>query len=948
MIGTTLSHFKITAKLGEGGMGEVYRAEDTKLGREVAIKVLPKALASDRERLARFEREAKVLASLNHPHIAAIFAIESATPMGQPEARLAPQEEVEAALDEPPGSQAVQVEVGDRGAERPPPPVERSDQPARPIHFLVMELAEGEDLAARIARGPIPVDEALPMALQIAEALEAAHERGIIHRDLKPANIKVDAEGEVKVLDFGLAKALDPGTVTGTDHDRNQSPISMSPTLTAQMTGAGVILGTAAYMSPEQAKGKNVDKRADIWAFGVVLYEMLTGRQLFAADSVPETLGAIFQQEIDLDELPDGTPHSLRRLIERCLRRDPRERLRDAGDAALVLREIAGGGGETESTVSRVHAAQGSTLSRWFYLAAGLLAGVVLTWFGLKGLNNTDETREAVSRLRQFTIPAPADTVLERGIAVSPDGSKVAFLARDDTHETRIWLRRLDSLTADFVPGTEGAHYPFWSPDGKRIGFFAGADLKVVDLIGTPPRSLAKVVTAPDARGGTWSANGTIVYAPAYSGGLARIPAEGGEPTPATELDPEGSIGTHRFPSFLPDGEHFLFYASGGTGTEPGEIHLAKLGSTATRKMFDASSTALFVGSDQLVFGRGDVLVAQTFDLDRMQVVGDPRPVGVELPGGFAVSGSRSFSGSLSGTLVFRADQMSWSKLLWLDREGTLLGVLGDANTWHYYPRVSPDGRRVSVTRWTEDSNGGDLWIYDRARGLGTPEVAKPGDEDTGVWSPDGRRLAFFRVEGTRRGLYVIEIGDPDSERLLFEGELYPAAWSPDGTSLLAQRLTGKSYDVLMLSVDSPEAEPREVIATSRSEWNATLSRDGRWIAFNSDATGRTEVFVRSLAASEVPWQVSTNGGKDPCFAADGSELYFVGTDEWIYVARVLPGEEFRTEKPERLFEAQPDRTSFDRQYDVAPDGTFLLNQRGEDTDAPITVIEGLSNLLKP
>ena len=925
MIGTTLSHFKITAKLGEGGMGEVYRAEDTKLGREVAIKVLPEAVASDPERLARFEREAKVLAALNHANIAAIYSLESAV------AQLP--------------ATSPQLPAGREGeALKPYGPTALTPSP---VAFLVMELAEGEDLKELIGRGPIPIDQALPIALQIADALETAHEKGIIHRDLKPANVKLTPDGQVKVLDFGLAKALDPQDLkTSRPQD-----LSVSPTLTAQMTGAGIILGTAAYMSPEQARGEEADRRSDIWSFGVLLTEMLTGGPVFDEPTVSDTLAAVLKSDPDLSRVPDALPPQLLRLIRRCLRKDPRERLRDIGDVALELREVAAGGEDAELQPAAAQTADSTTSSRWFAPLIGLAIGLVLAFAGMQLLDFGDEKERRDPRLLRFTIPAPEGTVLQRGLAISPDGSKIAFLARDTENRTMIWVRFVDSLVMEPVPGTEGAHFPFWSPDGKQIGFLAANELKIVDLIGTPPRTLAKVASAPDARGGSWGPDGTIIYTPGFSGGIQQIPATGGEPIPATELDPEGLIGTHRFPWFLPDGEHFVFYASTGTGTEPGEIHLGMLGITTTKRLTEASSAPVFAAPDQLIFTRGEVLVAQTFDLDQLELQGDPVPLGVDLPGGLAVSGSRSLSASATATLVFRADLASWSELFWVSRDGTELGMLGEENTWHYMPRISPDGKKVAVSRYSADTDGGDLWIYDRARGLGNPLVAGPGDEDIPAWSPDGQRLAFTRTQGAVVGLYTVELEIPGSERLLYEGEipLFPDDWTKDGTSVLVERLAvEESYELLLLSADQPETPPKPFVTSANREWSGDISPDGRWVAFNSDATGRTEVYVRSFDGSEPPWQVSTDGGGEPCFSPDGTELYFVGSDGWIHAARVVPGDEFMTEDPTPLFDSRLDRTSFNRQFDVAPDGTFLLNRRGEDTGEPITVVMGLSKVLKP
>jgi len=892
VIGHTLSHFRITAKLGEGGMGEVYRAEDSKLGREVAIKVLPEAVATDPERLARFEREAKVLASLNHPNIAGIHQVEEAD--GK--------------------------------------------------HFLVMELAEGEDLKERIARGPIAPDQAIPIAIQIAEAVEAAHERGIIHRDLKPANVKVTPDGQVKVLDFGLAKAFE----TTPETEGGKASVSMSPTLTAQMTDAGIILGTAAYMSPEQARGQEADKRSDIWAFGMILAEMLSGRPVFNEPTVSDTLAAVLKSEPDLEDIPEDLPVSLRRLIDRCLRKDPKDRLRDMGDVGLELREIDAG--ETVGEPGIVQTPISSTRTRWAPLLMGIAVGLVLAFAIWRILPDQRDEATEESQVLRFTIHPPADTMLKRGLAISPDGTTLAFLAIDSEDSSAIWVRRLDELTSRKVPGTSGAHYPFWSRDSKELGFFAGGSLKIVDLLGTPPRDLVSSAISIDTRGGTWSPNGTVLYSPGFNTGLMRVSGNGGEAQPATVLDPEGDIGTHRFPWFLPDGEHFVVYESEGTGTEPGEIHLGELASTTTRRLGDASSAPVFLPPDKLVFARGDVLMAQKLDLEQFELIGDPVPLDVRLPGGLAVSGSRSISASTSGVLVYRVEDYSWTRLVWVDRDGNEISVLGDNATWHYFPRISPDGQSVSVARYAADTNGGDLWIYDRDRGLGRPVVAGDGDDDTAVWSPDGQRLAFIRVKGATTTVHVVDLNRPESELQLYRGDqlYYPADWTPDGKHVIATHTTESgSYNISLMSVDETEETPSPVFAANKSVLDADLSPDGRWLAFTSDLSGRPEVYVRPFVGSEVPWQVSTEGGGSPCWSADGTELYFLAPDGWIHGNRVVDGDRFATETPVRLFDARVDRTTFDRQYDVAPDGTFLLNRLSQEDTEPITVVVGLPATLE-
>ena len=597
MIGQTLSHFRVTAKLGEGGMGEVYRAEDTKLGREVAIKVLPEAVAQDPERLARFEREAKVLASLNHPNIAAIYSIESAQidVVGEPLA----------------GSQ--------EGASPSP----------TTVHFLVMELVEGEDLAERVSRGPVPADEVTPIALEVAMALEAAHDKGIIHRDLKPANIKVDADGQVKVLDFGLAKALDPETVTGNVGESlagsrdgaRPSPgaLSMSPTLTAQMTGAGVILGTAAYMAPEQAKGKTVDRRADIWAYGVVLFEMLSGRRLFQAESVAETLGAIFQQEIDLDELPPQTPRNLRRLLERCLERDPKLRLRDIGEARIALSspDIA----EPESLTARSSEPPPRISWKWLpisvaTLAAGLAVGMLGPWNDAPPAPATEVSR------RNLILPMPGRTI-DDSQAISPDGNWIAFTAEDS-----LWIRSLSDLEPREVAESTGAILPFWSPSSDAVAFASGDRIFKVALASDRPEELGRI-SGGDFTGGSWSATEGIVFSVSranWDGDVLRIPEEGGLPEVFTQADP--AKGERRLfnPHFLPDG-HTLLFSAITFDANQGDIAVHRDGVRTHLGIGDGAVTPAWSPTGHLVFGRrigSDIaLWALPFSLETLEGTGE-------------------------------------------------------------------------------------------------------------------------------------------------------------------------------------------------------------------------------------------------------------------------------------------------------------------------------------
>jgi eukaryotic-like serine/threonine-protein kinase len=893
LIGKTLSHFEITAKLGEGGMGAVYRATDSKLGREVAIKVLPEAFTRQPERLARFEREAKVLASLNHPNIAAIY------------------------------------EVGEATAED-----------SESVHFLAMELVEGEDVSERLRRGPIAVEEALGLAIQIAEALETAHERGIVHRDLKPANVRLTPGGKAKVLDFGLAKASESAA--------GGAELSHSPTLTAQMTQIGTLLGTAAYMSPEQARGVEADRRSDVWAFGLLFSEMLSGRRTFDENTVSDTLAAVLKSEPDLSGLPPGLPAAASRLISRCLRKDPKERLRDMGDVGLELREIRARLGEPEEGVEvGGDVAPASSARRT--LVPAILAGVAVALGVWALLPSRAAGPVSQAGLIRFGISAPEATTFIRGLAVSPDGSKVAVTVRNPQGRSEIWVRSLDALVARRVPGTEsGARFPFWSPDSRQLGYFADYELKVVALDGTPPRTLVSGLTqAPDTRGGAWGAGGTIVYAPSYSGGLMQISADGGKAEAATRLDAESGNGTHRFPTFLPDGRHFIFYASSGTGLEPGQLRLGELGSTETRPLTSSSSFGVLAPPDRLLFTIGEVLVIQRLDMRTLEMVGSPQPLGIELPGGLAISGLRSIGVSERGTLAYLVDNQAWNRLEWVDRKGAVVSAIEDPNTWHYAPRISPDGSTVAVARYATDTDGGDIWLFDRQRGLGRPFLAGPDSEDLVAWSPDGRRLAFTLTRANDLQLYL---SDLDGHRTLLTesgGPLYTNSWTRDGLGLIVEEeAPGGGLDLEVLSIAQPAAPRKTLLATRYAEWDGEQSPDGRWMAYVSDVTGRREVYVRPFDGSQSPWQVSTQGGSAPCWSRDGSELFFVSTDDWMQAAAVTATDRFSTRPPERLFEARVENEPIDRQYDVGPDGVFLVSRRSDDATEPVMVVVGLDQLL--
>ncbi len=882
--GTHLGPYEISAKLGEGGMGVVYRARDTRLDREVALKFLPAGFADDPERHARFEREAKVLASLNHPNIAALYGLEHLD--GQ--------------------------------------------------HALVMELVEGEGLDERIARGPIPVDEALPIAVQIAEALEAAHERGIVHRDLKPANVKVRPDGTVKVLDFGLAKAW--------EEQAAESDPAHSPTITGHHTRAGVILGTAAYMSPEQARGKPVDRRADIWAFGCVLYEMLTGRRLFEGETVSDVLAAVLRTEPDWNLLPPTLPPSVRRLLGRCLERDPRQRLRDIGDARLDLEDAMAQPAQCRARPRSDAVRKGTPGRRWLLwaslpaaLAAGVAAGVLFPRGG--------PARAVV--ISSLMPPAGAEYYLggkQPGpVSVSPDGTRIAFAARDEAHGVLLWVRNLGSPNAVPLTGTENGSYPFWSPDGRSIGFFADGKLKRVDAAGGTPLALAD---APFGKGGTWSAAGTILFAPSYNSAILRIPAQGGTPRPVTSLDRGHNQNSHRFPWFLPDGRHFLFLArvSGDSGRPANEVMVGSLDGGEPRPLVATDNNAAYA-SGFLLYTRERVLMARRFDPARLRVEGDESAVASDvavLPG----AACAVFSVSRTGVLVYdRGTAGELEELVWLDRQGRRTGTLGPPG-FYDEPRLSPDGRQVAVDKLDATTGRQDVWVVDTARGIPTRLTTAESDSMGPVWLPDSRHLVFRTHAGGFLDLFERALGGRGGNTLLLtsDSDKEATSVSPDGRFLAFRSATSATgFDIWMLPLNG-NGRPFPFLHSRFNENNARFSPDGRAVAYVSDESGRNEVYVVSFPDAAGKVRVSAEGGRMPDWSGDGKELFFLTADGSALMAAPVTrrARTSRSARPARLFQV-PFRNSV--AYDTWR-GRFLFTAEQDTIQrSPLTLVQGWTGI---
>ena len=893
MIGTTLAQFEITSKLGEGGMGEVWLAKDTKLGRDVALKVLPTDVAGDAERMARFEREAKVLASLNHPNIAHLYGLET----------------VASDAD--------------------------SDSDAHGTTFLVMELVDGEDLSARIERGAVPVDEAVRIALQIAEALEAAHEQGIVPRDLKPADIKLRPDGTVKVLDFGLAKAWDT-------QDRDGS-LSLSPTLTQHATAAGVILGTAAYMSPEQAAGIAADRRADIWAFGVVLWEMLTGHKLFDGETVSHVLASVLKDEIELAELPDETPPRIHDLLGRCLRKKPRERLQAIGDARITLEEELsdpGGGGAAASAPVDAGEAAGSRRSRsipWVLAALGAAAAVALAaWIVLHPAPEAPVVR--------FTIEPPPETSFDvepirpGPVAVSPDGTKLVFAAVDAAGADRLWIRTIDEVEARPLTGTENAQYPFWAPDSRHIGFFDGASLKRVDSSGGLPLTLCG---APNGKGGSWGPDGTIVFAPDSDTAIHAVSQAGGESEPVTTFKEDRGDDSHRHPWFLPDGRRFLYLARFPDGAESGQAIMVGSLDGEPAVEIGRSPAAAAYASGYLLYLRESTLMARAFDPSSLEFGGEAVPV-VEQVALLSTGTARAvFSPSETGTLATQSGLTQAGGILrWKDRNGDVISEVGEPGRL-YAVELSPDGNLAVVVIGDPETGSGDLWILELERGLLTRFTSDEGNEFAPLWSPDGSEIVYtssnagiYRlvrkaVEGSGAGEVILEAED---NRLVRD-------WGPDGRSLLltAQR-KDTNWDQLVLDLEG-EPEARDLIVTEFSEGDGQLSPDKRWILYQSNESGRFEVYVQPYPGPGRTLRASTAGGLWPRWSADGTEIFYQSFSGALMAVPVRSTGGGLTLSPaEELFTgASTDNGS---QYDITGDGRFLVIEPiAEQQPEPVMVL---------
>ena len=852
-------------------MGEVYQAHDTKLGRDVAIKVLPEAFAHDAERLSRFQREAKMLAALNHPNIATIYGLE------------------------------------------------QSDD----THFLIMELVAGETLAERIKREEkVPVEEALAIAQQIAEALEAAHEKGIIHRDLKPANVKVTPEGKVKVLDFGLAKAFAGDAA-------NDDP-SNSPTLSMAATMHGVVLGTAAYMSPEQARGKTVDKRTDIWAFGCVMYELLTGKQAFQGDDITDILAAVVRAEPDWQALPAATPMQVRTLLRRCLQKDKTLRLRDAGDARIEIQEALAAPAATAAPTAAAATKGWRERVTWPAIAGAL--ALIAVAFGVGFVLRSPKPPQPLQQVRlSAEIGADANLYTAYGASaiLSPDGTRLALVAIGSDQKRRIYTRSLGQFQATVLSGTENARDPFFSPDGQWIGFFADGKLKKTSVQGGAGVTLCD---ASDDRGGSWGEDSTIVFSAQNRAALSKVSSAGGTPQPLTTLDKQTGQTTQRWPQVLPGSKAVLFTSNTpSTNYEDAEIDVYSIASGQRKTVQRGGYYARYLPSGHLAYAHGGTLFVVPFDLKRLEVTGQPVPILENVvinPG----QGVAQFSFSETGTLAYVAGGGAGQSvsIYWMDHEGKF-SPLRETPGNYLNPAFSPDGKHLALE--ISDGKRSDIWMYEWERDTLTRLTFAGETNSYPVWTPDGQRITYSSREkgGTPNVWWIRADGAGNPQRLTNGKNIeYPRSWRPDGKVLaLTQVDPSSDFDIVTLPIEGNEnsswkpGEPKPFLNSPFAEVQPAFSPDGRWLAYSSNESADYEVYVRPFPGPGGKRQISSGGGGYPKWSRDGKELFYRSADSKIMVVSyIASGDSFHADKPRLWSSGQfTDLGPGNYNFDPHPDG---------------------------
>jgi Tol biopolymer transport system component len=896
--GTRLGSYEVVAQIGAGGMGEVYQAHDTKLGRDVAIKVLPEAFAHDPERLSRFQREAKMLASLNHPNIATIHGLE---------------------------------QFGGTS-------------------YLVMELVSGETLADRVKRdGAVPVEEALSIAKQIAEALEAAHEKGIIHRDLKPANVKVTPEGKVKVLDFGLAKAFAGDTAA--------EDMGNSPTLSMAATMKGVVLGTAAYMSPEQARGKSVDKRTDIWAFGCVLYELLTGKQAFHGEDVTDILAAVVRAEPDWTALPSNISPSIRVLLQRCLRKDRRQRISDATDVRIEIEDAIAAPKDSGATQA-APATRGWRERVAWAVVAGVLALTTIAFgvgFVLRA-PKPSQPMQAIHLNSDIGADAALYTTFGTSAILSPDGTRLAFVASGADLMRRVYVRSLDQMQATALSGTENAGDPFFSPDGQWIGFFADGKLKKIAVQG------GAAVTLCDAsfdHGGSWGEDGTIVFSPDQQAALSKVSSAGGMPQSLTALNKQAGEVTQRWPQLLPGGKAVLFTSNTHQNDyEDADIVVYSIASGQRKVIQRGGFHARYLPSGHVVYMHDGTLFAVSFDLMRLEATGQPTPI---LEGVLTASngGGAQFSFSETGNLVYVAGRAAGQhvSIYWMDHEGKFT-PLRETPGNYFNPAFSPDGKRLALE--INDGKRNDIWVYEWERDTLTRLTFAGEANRFPVWTPDGQRIAYSsQQKGEGFSLWWIRSDGAGNAQRLTQSKYtqYPHSWRPDGKILaFRQQNPDTGWDILTLSIEGDEksgwkaGEPKPFVNSAFAEEDPAFSPDGRWLAYMSNESGNSEVYVQPFPGPGGKWQISTGGGFLPIWSRNGKELFYRTTDSKIMVSTyIASGNSFHAEKPQLWSLGQfVSLGTGAYNFDMHPDGKrfAVLKAPGTEQAAAVNKVSFIFNFL--
>ncbi len=876
--GTKLGPYEIVAPLGAGGMGEVYRARDTRLDRTVAIKVLPSHLSSDPKGRQRFEREAKTISSLNHPHICTLY------------------------------------DVGRVGE----------------TDYLIMEFVEGETLSARLDKGPLPIEQVLRIGVEMADALDKAHRLGIIHRDLKPGNIMLTKSG-AKLLDFGLAKP-----VVAAD-----SAATAMLTASKPLTKEGTIVGTFQYMAPEQLEGKNADARSDIFSFGAVLYEMATGKKAFEGKTTASVIAAVLASEpTPISTLQPMTPPALERLVKKCLAKDPDARWQSAADLRDELKWIAEGDVGTGLAPPRV--TQASPLqNRLGWGLAAVFALVAIT-FGVAYFRRpAPETRA----IRSYILPPEKATFNFLGptagpLAVSPDGRSLVFSATAADGKNLLWVRPLNGLAAQALPGTEGAAFPFWSPDSRFIGFFANGKLKKIEASGGPAQPICD---AGEARGGTWSREDVILFSPQPLGPLYRVSATGGVPTLVSKLGETSQVTRLRWPWFLPDGRHFLYLATAELDSEDEGIYAASLDSKETKLILHASSSMGYA-QGYLLFLRERTLMAQPFDSKRLELAGDALPVAEQVEGWRPIRRA-FFSASDNGILAYQGGGLAaGSQLAWFGRDGKQTNSLGEPLPY-FALRLSPDGLRLAVSVEEPHSGNVDIWLYELSRGVKTRFTSHPGPDILPLWSPDGTRIVFASARKAPFALYQKPSSGSSNEEVLLQDEAakLPSDWSRDGRFIAFQNRDPKKNNraAIWILPMFGDRKPFAFLDTQFNEREAQFSPDGRWIAYTSDESGQDEVYVAPFPGPGGKWRVSSAGGEEPKWRRDGRELFYLAADKKLMVAEVKEnGSRFEVSVVRPLFPIHGRKIGFATVYDVSAEGQrFLVNSLTEENPSPVTLV---------